>query len=267
MATALSAADLYRSVNKELEDANVKIASLHWLRWQFWRSRKNSANAKHMTSKLKVKYMVQSRQLLKTHIDSYYCTAHFRYLKEYTIKYRNETNLVFEDDKHAVKIGEPFYPVTAIERGKAVLVSTDKKFVVADHDFTKSTFTPTVLLYSKIPEDLSEGFYQGDLHVAIKENSFEHSSILRHAENIKVLDGMPFNPIEAHYHDGGIDHSVRHPKAQIILFAYALSRKVDAWTSLQTAPYNSLRNPMERKMTIKPCLARDRDNAKQNNKF
>ena len=132
-----------------------------------------------------------------------------------------------------------------IERGKAVLVSTDKKFVVADHNFTKSTFTPTVLLHSKIPEDLSEVFYQGDLYVAIRENSFEHSSILRHcAENIKVLDGMPSKPIEHHYHDGGIDHYVRHPKAQIIIFAYALSRKLDALTLLQT-PWN----PVECKMT------------------
>ena len=54
MATALSAADLYRSVNKELEDINVKIPSMQWLRWQFWPSRKDSANAKHMTSKLQV---------------------------------------------------------------------------------------------------------------------------------------------------------------------------------------------------------------------
>ena len=61
---------------------------------------------------------------------------------------------------------------------------------------------------------------------------------------------MPFKPIEAHYHDGGIDHSGRHPKAQIIIFAYALSRQLDALTSLHSAPYNSFRNPMERKMTL-----------------
>ena len=61
---------------------------------------------------------------------------------------------------------------------------------------------------------------------------------------------MPFKPIEAHYHDGGIDHSVRHPKAQIIIFAYALSRKLDALPSLQPAPYNSLRDPVEHKMAL-----------------
>ena len=54
IATALSAADLYRQVNKKIEGdgSNIKIPSLQWLRWQFWPSRKNSANAKHMTGKL-----------------------------------------------------------------------------------------------------------------------------------------------------------------------------------------------------------------------
>ena len=209
MATALSAADLYRRVNKELENTDVKVPSLQWLRWQFWPSRKNLAKAKHMTGKLKIKYMVQSRQLRKTHIDSYYRASYFRYLKEYTIKYRDYVNLICEDNKHTVKIGEHEFPVAAIERVKAVLVNANKSFVVADHDFTKSTFTPTFLFHCSVPESLSGGFYQGDLHVGIKENAFEHSSILRHcAKNVKVLNTIPFKPIEAHYHDGGSDHSV-----------------------------------------------------------
>ena len=188
MATSLSAADLYRSVNKELEDPNVKIPSMQWLRWKFWPSRKNSANAK-----LKVKYMIQGRQLLKTHVDSYYCPAHFRYLKEYTIKYRNETNLVFQADNHTVKIGEPSYPVAAIERGNAVLVSTDKMFVASDHDFTKTTFTPTVLLHSKIPEDLSEGFYQGDMLLLKKTHSNIHRPYVIVLKILKLLTGCLSN--------------------------------------------------------------------------
>ncbi len=81
-------------------------------------------------------------------------------------------------------------------------------------------------------------FYQGDLYVGLKESAFQHSSILRHmAENEKILENNLFKPIEAHYHDGGSDHSVRHPKAQIILFGYALKRRLDAFISLQTTPF------------------------------
>ena len=97
MATALNATDLYRRVNKELENTDVKVPSLQWLRWQFWPGRKNSENAKHMTGKLKIKYMVQSRQLRKTRIDSYYFASYFCYLKKYTIKYRDYVNLICED--------------------------------------------------------------------------------------------------------------------------------------------------------------------------
>ena len=117
IATAVSAADLHRQVSKEIEEegSNIKIPSLQWLRWQFWPSRKNSANARHMTGKIAIKYMVQSRQLRKFHSDSYYCAAQFRYLKEYCVRFRNDVNLLFEDDKHTVKIGKPNYPVAAIE--------------------------------------------------------------------------------------------------------------------------------------------------------
>ncbi len=41
------------------------------------------------------------------------------------------------DDRHTIKVGVPQCPVAAIERGKQVLVSKDKKLVVADHDFTR----------------------------------------------------------------------------------------------------------------------------------
>lgn len=36
------------------------------------------------------------------------------------------------DDKHRCKIGEPGYPVAAIERGKQVVVTTNETFAVAD---------------------------------------------------------------------------------------------------------------------------------------
>ena len=37
------------------------------------------------------------------------------------------------DDKHKVPLGEPGYPVASVERGKRVLVSVDKSFLVGDH--------------------------------------------------------------------------------------------------------------------------------------
>ena len=49
------------------------------------------------------------------------------------------------DDKHRCKVGEPGLPVAVVERGKQVVVITSgKKFAVADHDFTKLAINPSV---------------------------------------------------------------------------------------------------------------------------
>ena len=45
-------------------------------------------------------------------------------------------------DKHTIKVGEPDYPIAAVERGKAVLVGLNEKIVVGDHDLTKFSITP-----------------------------------------------------------------------------------------------------------------------------
>ena len=39
------------------------------------------------------------------------------------------------DDKHRVKVGEPNFPVAAVERGKKVIVSLNETFLVGDYDF------------------------------------------------------------------------------------------------------------------------------------
>ncbi len=87
--------------------------------------------------------MIQARQFRKNHIDAHYASAQFRYLKEFSILYREHSTLVSMDDKHTIKVGEPGYPVAGVERGRQVLVTAAKKMVVADHDFTKFSMTPS----------------------------------------------------------------------------------------------------------------------------
>ena len=163
-----------------------------------------------------MKYMVQSRQLRKSHPDSYYCAAQFRYLKEYCVLF-HDVNLVFEDDKHTVKIGEPNHLVGAIERGKHMLVSLNTLFKVAAHDCTNTSFIPSLSLHCSIPEDPDGSFYDGNVYISLKETAFQHSNILQHAvENDKLLKDVAFKPIEVHYH-GGSDHAIRHPNYSIWL--------------------------------------------------
>jgi hypothetical protein len=81
--------------------------------------------------------MVQFRQLRSQHVDSHYAAAGFKYLREFCVKFQPFCTFLSLDDKHQIKVGEPGYPVAAVERGRQVLVSRDQVFSVGDHDFKK----------------------------------------------------------------------------------------------------------------------------------
>ena len=80
------------------------------------------------------------------HIDSHYCAALWRYMREFAIQNRELVTLVSMDDKHKIKVGEPSYPLAAAERGKQVIVGINQVMAVGDHDFSKCTLTPSVNL-------------------------------------------------------------------------------------------------------------------------
>lgn len=81
------------------------------------------------TGRLQVKFMVQIRQLQIEHEDAHYASALFRYLKELAVILSGFSWLVFLDDKHRCKVGEPGFPVAAVDRGRSVLVSQEESFV------------------------------------------------------------------------------------------------------------------------------------------
>ena len=81
------------------------------------------------------------------HVDSHYCAASWKYIREYAIKHKGLVSLVSLDDKHKIKCGEPSYPVAAAERGKKVIVGENQVMSVADHDFTKFSLIPSVHMF------------------------------------------------------------------------------------------------------------------------
>ena len=83
-------------------------------------------------------------QVRVNHADSHYCAAFWRYMREMSVLHRDIAHLVSIDDKHKIKVGEPGYPLAAAERGKQVLVGSNQVMAVGDHDFSKSTLTPSV---------------------------------------------------------------------------------------------------------------------------
>ena len=161
--------------------------------------------------------MVQARQFRKEHVGSHYASALFRYEKEFALKYRSHVDFICMDDKHTCKVGEPGYPVAAVERGKAVIVGKDQSMQVGDHDFCKFSITPSVTLVLDLPESIDGSFYRGQVYVGVKENSFEPSSPLRHnTELSSILNKRRLKKeILCLYTDGGPDHRLTYLSVQL----------------------------------------------------
>ena len=68
--------------------------------------------------------------------------------------FRDHSLLVFVDDKHHLKIGEPGLPVAAVDQGRRVVVGLNSMFQVADHDFTRFSLVPSVTVICDVPGKL-----------------------------------------------------------------------------------------------------------------
>ena len=216
LAIALSVNDLPSEVSKTV-GPDVLIPSPQWLRLQFWPKNPTAKSVLQYTGHLKVKYMIQQRQLRKYHEDAHYVSALFRYQKKMSIKYRNHATFVSLDDKHKVSVGEPEHPVASVEYGKKVLVGIGWAFEVGDHDFTCCSLTPSVALVVDIPNSIECSFYHRGVCVGVKDNIFEPSSSHRHATELNSLltQQNDANPILMLYTDGGPDHCMNFPSVQL----------------------------------------------------
>ncbi|KAI8516352.1 hypothetical protein Bbelb_049330 [Branchiostoma belcheri] len=252
MALVMSIQDFITQVAKRLPEG-AKIPSPSWVSLQFWPKNPYADRAVRYTGRLGIKYMVQSRQLNHDHPDCHYAAAVFKYLKEFAVMFRDFTAFVCLDDKHSIKVGEPGYPLAAVDRGKSVLVAQDTVFVVADHDFAKVKLVPSVTLVCEVPESASESFYRGKVFVSLKDATFQPSSPIRHQTelfHILTQAGKLGLPILCQYSDGGPDHRLTYISTQVSLICMFIMADLDMLVCARTAPQNSFRNPVERVMSI-----------------
>ena len=248
LARAISVRDLLEQVSARCPQG-TEIPSKQWLRLQFWPKTPSNRNSLQYTGKLNVKFMVQARQLRKRHEDAHYFAALFRYTKEFAIKFRDHCSLLFLDDKHRCKVGEPNYPVAAVERGKKVVVAASgSTFAVSDHDFTKFGLIPSVALLCDVPESIDDSFYRGEVVDGLKDAATEPSSPMRHSTELSKLfkEREIQSPIVVLYTDGGPDHNTTFLSVQLGLISLFLHHNLDMIEAVRTAPYHSWKNPCER---------------------
>lgn len=210
MAKAISVRDLIVQVTSRCPEG-TGIPSESWVKYNFCPKNPRAKSSAHHTGRLKVKRQVQRRLFCKEHLDGHYCAALYRYLREFAVRYRDVSIFVSVDDKHRIKVGEPGFPLAAVERGKEVIVSMRETFVVGDHDFAKFSLIPSVTLLVNIPETFSGSWYEGQVFIGFKDAVFKPSSPIRHATELYhlLLTQMGTKSILLMYSDGG-PTTVRH---------------------------------------------------------
>jgi len=186
IASAISIRDFRDQVTARCP-VDTKIPGVEWIRLQFWPKMPNSKRAIHHTGHFKVRFKVQQCQFRKEHPDSHYAAGVIRYLREYAVFIREHCMFYCLDDKHRIKIGEPNVTVAAAECGHRVFTAPGSEFLVADHDFKKLSFIPSVFFNVCIPDDISGSWYSGKVHINLKEGYFEPSSPIRHASELFSL--------------------------------------------------------------------------------
>ena len=227
--------------------------SIEWIRCQFWPRNPFRKSSVRYSGQFDIKFMVQSRQVSADHVDSHYCAAIFKYLRELAIMFQSYVSFASQDDKHFIKAGEPGFPLAAVERGKQVLVSTGVPFCVGDHDFSKAKIVPSVTLLCNVPDKITDSFYSGKVHITLKDGIFEPYSPLRHcSELLHTLEQCRsnLNPILCLYTDCGPDHRTNFLSVQVALIGLFRLLDLDMLVAARTAPHSSYRNPVERIMSL-----------------
>ncbi|GET62180.1 hypothetical protein GLOIN_2v1885121 [Rhizophagus irregularis DAOM 181602=DAOM 197198] len=241
----LSIRDLRESIISRLQTrlgnplpSETNIPSDEWIRVQFTPKNTLAHSVINYTGRFNIRYKVQARLLRKDHPDSHYCAGYFRYLREFAIK--------------------------------KSLIPDNTILAASDHDFTKLSLIPSVILLCKIPASISELFYHGKVYTSYKNTVFKPSSGIRHStEFFSILSDHYLNSTEIPpimydlYTDRGPDHRITYGSVQVSLLCLFIRGNFDMLIAMRTAPAQSWTNSAERIMSIlKSCLADDEEIAR-----
>ena len=241
---------------KEVCPEGTAIPSSSLVRLQFVPRNPYSHAALNFTSKLKVQFKIQRRQLRLAHLDVHFCNAQFRYMKEKAIELKENCILVCCGDKAKVPVGEPGASVSTGVRGKTSIVPTDTTLVALDHDMVKASLTPSVVLKCKIPDKIDKSFVNGTVTTCVNDSVFQSSSPFRHAVMLaKVCSTVSeqrgsLPPVLMKFTDGGTDQRNTLESVKCSNICLFKEFNFDMLMHLRCAPGQSWINPAERVMSI-----------------
>ncbi|KAL8607708.1 hypothetical protein ACOMHN_039382 [Nucella lapillus] len=224
------------------------------VRLQFTPTNPYSHAALSFTSAIGVQRKIQRRQLQAQHPDDHYCNAQFKYLKHKYVELGDKAVLVCCDDKAKVKVGEPGAPVSTGVRGRESLAPVTSELCALDHDMTKASVTPSVILCVKQPNPSTEkSFVCGKVATTVNDSVLQPSSPFRHAAMLVKMfenDSLPIPNILLKYTDGGTDQRNTLEAVKCATICVFKELNLDMIIAARCAPGHSFRNPAERVMSI-----------------
>lgn len=259
---ALSVEDLCNII-KECLPIGTPVPSSSWVRLNFWSCNPYTKSAMTYTGCFRVKFAVQQRLTRAQHDDASYTSVLFKYMKQFAVKYCEDTYFFCMEDKAIVSVGEPNLPVsTGVRWHHGAMRST---LSALDHDFHIFGVVPSVTFQIQNPSDVNDSFYGGVFNISLKDKVFQPTSPIRHEDDFLWLvrnvsedeedklsdDGVNLNrPILMIYSDGGPDHRTTYRSVQVVWVAVFLALDLDMLVAGRTAPHQSYANPAERVMSL-----------------
>ena len=237
---------------KEACPEGTPIPSKSLVRLQFAPKNPYSKMALNFTSRLEVQYKVQRRQLRVSHPDEHFCQAQFKYLKEMSIELKEKALLMFCDDKAKVPFGDPGSAVSSGVRGKKTIVPRTTTLASLDHDMTKASLTPSVLLRCSVPETINGSFVRGKVTTVVNDSVFQQASPFRHAAILAKLlsNSQTVPPVLLKFTDGGTDQRNTLESVRCACICLFKEFDLDMLVLARCAPGHSYTNPAERIMSI-----------------
>ena len=141
----------------------IYCPSEEYFRLQFSPRNENSRTATRYYRRFDVKWLLQTRQLHKSHPDQHYGAKQFQYMKLMAQRFRDNSIVTFMDDKAAIPIDHPNTPVSATKRQGKVLAAgvAANELTAADHDVTPMHLTPSVSIMLTPPRWGSRSYSKG----------------------------------------------------------------------------------------------------------
>ena len=80
--------------------------------------------------------MVQQPAIRKQSDADHYCAALYKYTREMVVTFKEQCVFISTDGKNNIKVEEADCPISAVTRGRQVLLEHGQVVPSADHDFS-----------------------------------------------------------------------------------------------------------------------------------